>query len=212
MPWRGIWPWAFTIAVTGCGPAPSDVNSLVIPGSGSPVANVSPEPAVSMTPESPAPPQVSLQSLDWAGVEKLIARQRGKVVLVNIWTTTCSTCTQEFPRLVALQERFGKQGLVCLAVNCDYDGIQTKPPEFYRPLVLKFLGQHPPPTGFDNVLLSVPFIEILEKLNLSSTPAVIVYGRNGELVKRFDNDQATRSEEEFTHQDVALLVEKLLTP
>jgi len=153
-------------------------------------------------------PEVTLQVLDWDQTEKLIAGHRGKVVVVDIWTTTCQTCLEGFPELVRLHERYGKDGLVCVSVACDYDGIADKPPEFYRPQVLRFLRQQG--ATFENVLLSVPFVTFLEKIDLGSTPAVLIYNREGKRVRRFDNDEAESEADEFSPEDVRQLVEKLL--
>ncbi len=44
---------------------------------------------------------------------------RGKVVLMNFWTTWCTACVGEMPALVALQKKYGDQ-LVILGVSLDY--------------------------------------------------------------------------------------------
>jgi peroxiredoxin len=42
---------------------------------------------------------------------------RGKVVLVNFWTTWCGPCRREMPDMQSLHERFAAQGLVILAIS-----------------------------------------------------------------------------------------------
>jgi thiol-disulfide isomerase/thioredoxin len=44
---------------------------------------------------------------------------RGKVVLINFWTTWCTACIGEMPALIALQKRHGDK-LVILGVSLDY--------------------------------------------------------------------------------------------
>lgn len=44
---------------------------------------------------------------------------RGKVVLMNFWTTWCSACVGEMPALVALQKKHGDK-LVIIGVSLDY--------------------------------------------------------------------------------------------
>lgn len=46
---------------------------------------------------------------------------RGKVVLVNFWATSCSTCVHEMPMLVRTQKEFGSRGYVTVAVAMSYD-------------------------------------------------------------------------------------------
>ena len=45
----------------------------------------------------------------------------GKVVLVDFWASWCSPCRQSFPWMKALQDKYGKQGLVVAAINVDTD-------------------------------------------------------------------------------------------
>lgn len=44
---------------------------------------------------------------------------RGKVVLINFWTTWCTACVSEIPELIALQKQ-NSQSLVVLGVSLDY--------------------------------------------------------------------------------------------
>lgn len=46
---------------------------------------------------------------------------KGKVVLVDFWASWCGPCKESFPVMEELQSRFGKKGLVVLAVNLDDD-------------------------------------------------------------------------------------------
>lgn len=145
----------------------------------------------------------------WSDVQELIATQKGRVVVVNIWTTTCGTCVAEFPKFVSLREKFPANRVACLAVACDYDGIKEKPPEFYRKKVLDFLAAQKA-GRIDNILLNVPFVDFLEQMELKTTPAVLVYGPDGKLARRFDNDDAAKVSEEFTTEQVVEYVEELL--
>lgn len=150
---------------------------------------------------------VRLQAMNWNEVQKLIARHKGKVVVVDIWTTTCPACLKKFPDFVELQKRY-KNNVACISVNCDYDGIEGKPPKFYRPHVLKFLRKQN--ATFDNVLLTISFLDFLNKIDLASTPAMLVYDKTGKLAKRFDNDDAATAEDEFTMKQVEQLVARLV--
>lgn len=46
-----------------------------------------------------------------------LARQRGKVVLVNFWATWCPPCRKEFPSLGRVRRRFDPDEFEVLAVN-----------------------------------------------------------------------------------------------
>jgi hypothetical protein len=96
-----------------------------------------------------------------------------------------------------------------MSLACDYAGIKNKPPEYYRERVLKFLTKQG--ATFENLLSSVPSDELFDKkMELSSIPAVYVFGRDGKLVKRFDNEKAEKEEDNFTYADVTKLVEELV--
>ncbi len=152
---------------------------------------------------------VSLDIADWDEAQTVIKQHKGKVVVVDIWTTTCLTCIEEFPNFVQLQRDYGDQGLVCVSLNCDFDGIESKPPDYYRQRVEQFLVKQK--AEFPNILLAEPFLDFLDEIELSSTPAILVYGRDGKVAKRFDNDNISKAADEYQMSDVRNLVEQLLS-
>jgi thiol-disulfide isomerase/thioredoxin len=152
--------------------------------------------------------EVLLEINNWQGVQKLVAAHKGKVVVIDIWTTTCLTCVEEFPKFVALQKKYGKDKVVCISVNCDYDGIESKPPKYYRKKVQKILKKNH--ASFENVMLNVSFLEFLDAIKLESTPAILVYGPDVILAKRFDNDDSKSEKDDYSMKDVEALIEQLL--
>ncbi len=66
-----------------------------------------------------AAPDVVYTLLD--GTQATTQQLRGKVVLVNFWATSCTTCVQEMPQLVATHERYKGRGYETLAVAMSYD-------------------------------------------------------------------------------------------
>jgi thiol-disulfide isomerase/thioredoxin len=130
---------------------------------------------------------------------------RGKVVVLDVWSTYCDPCVREFPNLVALQKRLG-QKVRCISFDTDYAGAAKEPAESFRKLVAGFLSKHDA-SGLFNVICSDPSEDFFNKIHLGGPPAVFVYDQRGKLVKRFDNSQIST---EFTYQrDVVPLVEKL---
>jgi cytochrome c biogenesis protein CcmG, thiol:disulfide interchange protein DsbE len=63
-----------------------------------------------------APPRVSLADLGGHAL-RFPDDLRGKVVILHFWSGGCSSCREEMPAMEALQTRYGKRGLVILAVN-----------------------------------------------------------------------------------------------
>ncbi|MDR1424596.1 MAG: TlpA family protein disulfide reductase [Azoarcus sp.] len=80
--------------------------------------------------DKPPAPDIALTTLQGERLDT--ASLRGKVVLVNFWATTCTSCIAELPKLIATHEKFKARGLETLAVAMDYD-----PPEQVRAFVEK---------------------------------------------------------------------------
>src|SRR5688500_11714984 len=59
------------------------------------------------------------------GSKGQVADLRGKVVLVNFWATSCTTCVHEMPQIVSTHEKYKARGYETLAVAMSYD-----PPAF----------------------------------------------------------------------------------
>jgi cytochrome c-type biogenesis protein len=68
---------------------------------------------------APAPAYATV-SLEGDSVS--LARQRGKVVLLNIWATWCHPCRTEIPELRAIHDRYRDRGLELIGVSVDTDG------------------------------------------------------------------------------------------
>jgi thiol-disulfide isomerase/thioredoxin len=64
---------------------------------------------------------------------ELPATLNGRIVVVDFWASWCAPCKETFPLLEELHHRFGKQGLVILAVNEDKN----------RRAMTEFLKEHP---------------------------------------------------------------------
>jgi thiol-disulfide isomerase/thioredoxin len=162
-------------------------------------------PVLPQAPESAAP---TVEISSWDQTQKRREEFRGKVVVLDVWSTYCDPCIREFPNLVALQKRFGDK-VRCISFDTDYSGAVREPPESFRKLVLAFLSKH----GADrllNVISNDPNEDLYNKLHFGGPPAVFVYDQTGKLVKRFDNSR-TPEIPEFTYQrDIVPLVEKLL--
>ena len=143
-----------------------------------PAAVVAAEPAT-------AAKAIELRELNWNQLQELVASHKGKVVVVDIWSTACEPCLREFPRLVELQKRHADE-VVCIAFDCDFAGIKNKPVAYYRERVVKALtnlqaGQ------IINGMCTMAADELFQAIDLDSIPAVYVYDRTGKLARRFDN-------------------------
>ena len=164
------------------------------------------EAASAATEEKPAGVTIEIKS--WDETLELVARHKGKVVVLDLWSTSCQPCLDEFPELVKLHMQFGSDKLVCMSASCDFAGIKGMPPESYKEQVLEFLTKQE--AQFPNVLLNVESDALFEKLDLASNPAVYVFGKDGQIAKRFDNDNAKKGEDFTYDKDIVPFVEKLM--
>jgi len=64
-------------------------------------------------------PETTIQQLPADHVS--LSRFKGKVVLLNLWATWCPPCVYELPALDRLQQRFGGEEFIVVAVSVDRD-------------------------------------------------------------------------------------------
>jgi thiol-disulfide isomerase/thioredoxin len=201
--------------MTGCEQtAPSSSAQATQETDGAPTSDV---PAVETTeqPSNAAPvaasPQtqvsaVEVKILNYDAIQKLIASHKGKVVVMDAWSTSCEPCVEEFPNLVALHKKYGPDKVACISLSFDYEGIGK--PEDVVPAVKDFLIKQG--ATFDNVVSSDDSEALYKKMKLASVPAVYVYNQQGELAKRFDNEQIEKEEDAFNYQHIGKLVAELI--
>lgn len=152
---------------------------------------------------------VMLSAGTWKDIETLVAKNKGKVVVVDVWSTSCAPCMQEFPGLVNLHSAHPND-VICVSFNVDYVGIKNKPADFYRPRVETFLKKQK--AVFANILCTEESDKFFASQELSSIPAVYVFGKDGKLAKRFDESLLQEGREEaFTYKaDIDPFVKGLL--
>jgi thiol-disulfide isomerase/thioredoxin len=169
------------------------------------------QPPTAAQPSSPAQPgspaKPTLAAVDHAGLMAAVARHKGKVVVLDCWSTSCPPCVKEFPRLVALQERY-RDTVVCMSVSLDFEGLDSV--DMLVPPVLRFL-QGVNAGGVVNLIATEEADTMYKKLELDSVPAVYVWKADGTLARRFDEgDAKTRLGRPFTYDDVEAEVQGLL--
>ena len=106
--------------------------------------------------------------------EKISAQSlRGKVVMVNFWATTCTSCVAEMPQMVVTYNKYHSLGLEFIAVAMSYD-----PPD----LVLNYAETR-----------QLPFhvaLDLQGKLaqsfgDVKATPTTIIIDKHGRIIKRY---------------------------
>ena len=75
-------------------------------------------------PEPTAIPEVYFG--DSEGITHALADYRGKVVLLNLWTTSCVSCRHELLALDRLQAMLGGPSFEVIAVAIDFGGLEPR--------------------------------------------------------------------------------------
>lgn len=95
--------------------------------------------------------------------------------------------------------------VACVSLNLDYTGVAAEPPESFREKVLEFVTSRN--AHFENLISSEPDMEIYAQAKLTSVPAVLIYGPDGQLARQFDFDSHPKG---FTYErDIGPFVESL---
>lgn len=151
---------------------------------------------------------VTAEIASWEDTQKYIAKQKGKIVVVDLWSTWCEPCLREFPHLIALQKKYPEK-VVCISFNLNYDGSKNSPPESNSEELMEFFTKQK--AEIINIISSTPDEDLYKSLNLAAIPAAYVYGPDGKLIKRFDNEKQEYGEEGFTYEKhIAPLIDKTL--
>lgn len=98
---------------------------------------------------------------------------RGKVVMVNFWATSCTTCVAEMPKMVDTYNKYKAQGLEFVAVAMSYDA-----PNY----VMNYAETRQLPF---KVALDVSGEAAKAYGNVAMTPTTFVIGKDGKILKRY---------------------------
>ncbi len=139
---------------------------------------------------------------DWSVVEQLVKANSGKVVVIDIWSTYCAPCMQEFPRLIELQEKHG-DAIKCVSFNINYAGLPDQTPESDIEFIEPFLKKHG--DSVEHIVSTVTDEAIYEELGIYAIPAVLIYDTEGTLVHKVLEENAYES-------TVSPSVNKMLNP
>jgi thiol-disulfide isomerase/thioredoxin len=120
-----------------------------------------------------------LTPVDDAGYPKLVAAQKGKVVLVNFWATWCKPCRAEMPALQALAEKLRPRGFELITISNDEASMQ--------PGALKALAEYKI-TGVTYLRKTADddkFCDTIDPKWQGVLPALFIYDRSGKKVRAF---------------------------
>src|SRR5690242_11399436 len=109
----------------------------------------------------------TLSFADLNGHTLRMSDYKGRVVLVNFWAAWCGPCTAEIAQFVAMQQKYGPEGLQILGISIDDDERELR--SFYRKKEMNYpvvIGNQTITDGFGGVL---------------GLPTTFIIGRDGKI-------------------------------
>jgi peroxiredoxin len=116
-------------------------------------------------------PDVTFTSI--SGEKVPLQSLRGKVVMVNFWATSCTTCVHEMPQMVQTYNKFKDKGLDFVAVAMSYD-----PPNY----VLNYAQTRQLPF---KVALDAQGDLAKQFGDVKLTPTTYIIDKHGKIIKRY---------------------------
>jgi thiol-disulfide isomerase/thioredoxin len=118
----------------------------------------------------------SMNNMGWKlsdGKRNLFSEYKGKVLVLDFYATWCTPCRKSVPHLIALQNKFGDQGLQVIGLNVGGPEDEEKVPGFAKELGI----QYP---------LAVPDEDLVMFMlsDIDSIPQTFVFDRQGVLAER----------------------------
>jgi thiol-disulfide isomerase/thioredoxin len=75
---------------------------------------------------------VALETINAAGVKKLRENPSGKYRLINVWSTSCAPCVEEFPALVGVSRRMGLRPFELVTISTDLPADKARAEAFLK--------------------------------------------------------------------------------
>ena len=118
--------------------------------------------------------------IDLAGYQQVLAKYRGKALVVNFWATWCEPCREEYPMIVELAKQFKPQGVEVVGIDMDDDSDMN--------LVRRFIARMQP--GFPNYRqkTGIDLDKFYDGVNpqwKGTMPQTMFYGKDGNVVGFF---------------------------
>ena len=138
----------------------------------------------------------ALLPLDETAFSRVLAENKGKVVLVDFWATWCDPCRAELPQLLKLERKWHDRGLVLVTVSADSTDQEQAVLQFLERSRVRF------PAFIKQVKDDEAFINAVDKKWSGALPALFLYDRSGRRVTSFVG--------EVEISDIEHAIEKLL--
>jgi thiol-disulfide isomerase/thioredoxin len=120
------------------------------------------------------------QLIDLAGYRQILAKYKGKPLVVNFWATWCEPCRDEYPMIVELAKQFKPQGVNVVGVDMDDESDMN--------LVRRFIARTQPPFPNYRQKPGIDLDAFYDGVNpewKGTMPQTIFYGRDGQILGFF---------------------------
>ena len=129
--------------------------------------------------------------VDAKGLAERIAKERGRVVLVNFWATWCVPCREEFPDLSRLQHKYGTRGLQVLGISTDFASQTAGVEKFLAEQKPRFPNYRKKSGGDDQ-----HFIDAVESSWGGELPFSVLFSRDGKKARTLSGKHTFREYEQ----------------
>lgn len=145
---------------------------------------------------------ISVRVVTKAGYDRIIAANKGKVVVVDCWATWCVPCRKAFPKTVEMSKAYAAKGVVVVSLSFD-EPVKGQVPDKVKEFLVKQDAQ------FENLVSAVDLSESgadVFEIPDGALPHFKIYGKDGRLFKAFEGGE----DKEFTHEQIEAAVEAAL--
>jgi len=139
-----------------------------------------------------------LQLIDLAGYNQVLAKYKGKPLLVTFWATWCEPCRDEYPMIVDLEKKYAGQGLVVFGVDMDDDAEMN--------LVRRFIARNQPRFPNYRQKPGIDLDAFFRGVNPAWTgtmPETVFYSRDGRIASHFIGEQSRTAFDQAIHMILA---------
>jgi thiol-disulfide isomerase/thioredoxin len=139
---------------------------------------------VSQARAAPEAPKLAGE-VDAKGLAAAVAKEKGRVVVVNFWATWCVPCREEYPDLTRLEKAYRDKGVSVLGISIDSTKDLPKVDQFLAKMKPDFPNYRKASGGDDQ-----DFIESVDKNWGGELPFTVVYARDGKKTKVLSGKQS----------------------
>src|ERR1051326_3130145 len=125
-------------------------------------------------PARPAATVPALSVADLNGKPLDTSSYKGKVLLVNFWAAWCTSCADEVPQFMALEKKYGNDGLQVIGFSVDDDPQELR--DFYRKYQMNY------PVAPSNSSVAEAFGGVF------GLPTTVIVGRDGKVRARHEGN------------------------